>query len=104
VKYLIFVVYNTDKLNLTDETHILKGCEDLHAVRGDTVAINLSQEVRILRNITFDAEHPRWRVYARYIRISIPHRRNQSRPTLFFALLKIIERPGFDLYSHHEAL
>jgi hypothetical protein len=30
--------------------------------------------------------------------------KNQSQPTLFFALLKIAERPGFGLYSHHQAL
>jgi hypothetical protein len=33
-----------------------------------------------------------------------PSEKNQSQSTLFFALLKIIWRPGFGLYSHHPAL
>jgi hypothetical protein len=36
--------------------------------------------------------------------ISVSHRGNQSRPTIFFALLQITERPGFGLYSHHQAV
>jgi hypothetical protein len=36
--------------------------------------------------------------------ISVPQKGNQSRPTLFFALLKIIERPGFGLCTYHQAL
>jgi hypothetical protein len=50
----------------------------------------------------FDVEHPSWRVYTKSM--SVLQRGNQSRPTRFFALLKIAERPGFGLYSHHQAV
>jgi hypothetical protein len=36
-----------------------------------------------------------------YINFSV---KNQSQPTLLFALLKITERPGFGLHSHHQVL
>jgi hypothetical protein len=37
------------------------------------------------------------------VHISVPQRRNQSRPALFFAFSKSTERPGFGLYSRHKA-
>jgi hypothetical protein len=30
--------------------------------------------------------------------------KNQSQPTLFYVSLQIIWRPGFGLYSHHQAV
>jgi hypothetical protein len=52
----------------------------------------------------FDVEHPRWRMYTRYIYISFSERKSVTTNIFSLFYVKITERPGFSLYSHHQAL